>query len=264
MTVLVVYISHIINSQLIKNFLSIKEAISNFENYNIVWCNPNNKIINDELNDYIINLNISDEDLRDKNNENVINGHLHYLGVYNRFPNYDYYWYIENDVIINNENQKDGWINLFSFYQNSLEDFICSKINKWKDYRYYQLRYPIYSLQKYFNNPFVNINIDMLYFGFLPVCRMSNRFLQIIKKYYQSENGYLEWVIPSLAKYYNMSICSLSDDKFDIDESNYTNDNLSYNYWEINQGSISWEPKKDDSYKTQYPKNTIIHPVKYI
>lgn len=256
MNTLVIYISHVLNDAIIDQYNYLKCACESFE-YDIIWCSPNNHLSHDKID--IVNLDIPDEIIYDKIS-NAIAGHLYITPIYDLYPDYEYYWFIENDVIINNDNQIEGWKNLFNFYNDNISDLICSKINKYTDSYKYQLRYPFYKLQKYLKNPLSNINIEFIYFGFFPVCRISNKLLNNIKQYYNNNDGYLEWVIPSLAKYYNYTIESLSTDKFDIDESNNSDNND--NSWEINRGSVSWKLKEDKSYKMDYPINTIIHPIK--
>ena len=255
MKILICFISHVINNRLIEQFNSILEVTK--DKYDIIYCSPNQILENPLLNKYIVNLNLSNEGFFDEYNRNHVNNQNIYISVFDKFNNYDYYWFIENDVRINNENLEEGWNNLFSFYINNTSDLICSKIKKWTDSRAHQSRFPIHDLNKYLNNIFYSIDYNKLWFGFLPIYRISNKLLNIVKEYYKINNGFFEYIIPSLAKYYNLSISSFSDDKFDIDTSNFDGES-----WKINRGSISWNKEDIISYQNRYPKNTIIHPIK--
>ena len=258
MKTLICFISHIINENLITQFNNILE-VSLKNGYDIIYCSPNIELKNDVLNKYIVNLNLSDKDIFDKYNNNHIKNHKIYISVFNKFNNYDYYWFIENDVTINNDNLVNGWNNLFNYYNTNISDLLCSKITKWTNSEAYKLRYPISLLNKYINNIFDTIDYDKLWFGFLPICRISNKLLNIIKEYYKNNNGFFEYIIPSLAKYYKLTITQFSKNNFDIDLSTYNDNDDSRN---INRGSISWNKTDVIDYQNKYPKNVIIHPIK--
>jgi len=252
MKTLVCFISHIINADLINRFFDIKNAVEG--KYDIIYVSPNVYIKDDNLNQYIVNLDIK-ENFFDQKNQNVTKNNLAMLEIYNRYPEYDNYWFIENDVAIFNDNICDGWKNIFRFYDNNKSDLICSKIHKYTEISGYTKRYPIENLQNYN----IHIPYNELLFGFLTICRLSNKLLKQVKKYYDEYDGFFEYIIPSIAKKLGMQISSFTEDGFDIeDTSNHDDPNG------INIGSNTWNETYLLSKLDSYPKNKniIIHPIK--
>ena len=255
MNILVIFISHVLNDAIIDQYNYLKCACDYF-GYDIIWCSPNKHLSHDEIE--IVNLDIPDEIIHDKI-ANATAGHLYITPIYDLYHDYNYYWLIENDVTVNNDNVTEGWENLFKFYKNNDSDLISSKINKWSTSEAYQARYPLYALNKYNDNCLLALNYEKLWFCFIPVCRLSNKLLKYIWQYYNAGNkGYCEFVIASLAKHYDLKISSLSKDRFDIDNSTIHSEIM----FNINRGSLSWTYLDSLNYKDHYPKNTLVHPIK--
>jgi len=268
------YISHIINDYVCENFFNIKNAVQD-ENIDVIFCNPNGNLNSIDVYDYLNNskycfLNIDRDDFIDHNNYCVTKNHQIYLAVYDIYKTYDYYWFIEYDVQVNNLNKLEGYKKLFDFYKTNDSDLICCNIHNWKYNIWYQKRYPEELMNNYknINNNFLykdnKIQTDNLYFGFFTICRISNRLLSETLEYYKNNDGFFEYVIPSLAKYKNQKICSFNDDKFNIENTHLLNEHM------INTGSNGWNVKnlntddivKHKHYFPEYPKNVIIHPIK--
>lgn len=255
MKTLVCFISHVVNDALIDHFLKLKDALD--DKYDIKYISPNKYISDFRIKDYIVNLDIR-ENMIDYYNDNNVKSHLYYIYTFYKFKNYDNYWFIENDVTINNNNLTEGWRNLFKYYDNNDSDLICSKIHKWTDCKGYQLRYPKSLLNKYINNQLTCIDVDKLWFVFLSISRLSNKLLSLIINYYEKYDGYFEYVFTSLAYINNLKISSLTDDKFDIEDVNSINE-----FNQINLGSNTYNLAYINNYmKRNIPKNIIIHPIK--
>lgn len=255
MKILVCFISHVINEKLISHYQNIKKSLDN-KIYNIKFISPNNIIENNKLKNDIINLNIT-ESLNDKLNNNHIKNNIFYIEIFNKFNNYDYYWFIENDVDINNTDKINGWKNLFNYYINNKSDLICSKINKWTDYIGYQKRYPISLLNEYNKNNNFIFDIDDIWFGFYTICRLSKKLLLNVSDFYKENDGFFEYIITSLAKYNKLSISSFTKDGFDIE------DILNYDKpHSINLGSNTWDQNYLFNNIYKYNQNIILHPIK--
>jgi len=249
MNTLICFISHTINEKLIERFNEIKSAAKLVSgNYDVKYISPNTDITDSNI--FIYHLNIN-ESLKDENNRGSIKNHLIYLEIFKNFKGYDYYWLIENDVTINNENRIDAWQIFFNFYNNNNDDLICSKLYKYILSKYHIKRYPKYLLNKYKNN----LYLYDLWFGFFPICRISNKLLKYVEDFYKNNDGFFEYVIPTIAYLQKLKISSLSVDKFD-----YEIPILKIR--DINRGSISYTNRDMNNYRKKYPINTIIHPNK--
>ena len=262
------YISHIITDQIIKNFLNIKKSINN-KTADIVFVLTQGHYdhIDEYLNNKHINLHLDNVDLVDTINYKCIHNHIIFKGIKEQLPNYDQYWIIEYDISINNKNKISGYKNLFKFYEDDTSDLLCSHLTYWKENKYYQKRYNIELLNSYkqFKDSFLykdnKIIEDYLTFAFMPICKISNRlFNKMIEYYNEYGNGFFEYVIPSIANFYNMTIRTFTDDGFVIEKP--INIKLKSPEHSINKGSSGWNNKGYKEYFNKYPKNVIIHPNK--
>lgn len=254
MRTLVCYICHFQNDESILRYNILKESLP--DNFDILFVAPTECENTNNINNFIC-LNLKDNffkycDSKYPKNEQT------YINVYRLYNDYDFYWFIEYDVIFGRENKIDKWNKFFNTFKYNISDLICSHINNYNK-KYMDSSYPIESLIEFTENDNIiksknNIIRNNLYFGFLPICRISNKLLSIVTDYYSNYYNFFEFTIPSLAKYNNLQI-------LDLDNTHYSQFKyyITKNpHWKINCGSISWY--KED--KRIYDDNVLIHPVK--
>lgn len=254
MKTLVIYMCHFQNDESLKRYNIIKNSLPS--EFDILYISPTYCKNEKNINDFIC-LNLKNNffkycgDKFPKNEQTYIN-------VYKTYQDYDYYWFIEYDVIFGKENTRNKWNNFFNIFKYNISDLICSHFNKYNE-KYMCSIHSIDNLQLNIKNDNIikindNIIKDNLYFGFLPICRMSNKLLNLITDYYKNYYNFFEFVIPSLAKQNNLII-------FNLDNTHYSQFKYyKYNnpHFKINCGSISWYKEE----KNFYDDNVLLHPMK--
>jgi hypothetical protein len=153
--------------------------------------------------------------------------------------------------MFNKTNTSDKWNEFFNKYNNIDIDLLCSHYNKY-DINYHRTIWEYNFLNKVEKN---NVNTFILYFGFLPICMISNRLMKDIKDYYSNDDNdsFFEYLIPSMATYKKYNICCLDNDYVQLDKNI-----INKPPYKINNGSVSWY--KED--KSIYDDNILIHPIK--
>lgn len=248
MKYLVVFICHIINEETINRYNIIKNGLP--QGYDIIFCSPTPVKFGDNelvIIENFICLNLTNWSW--KHSTNLGRNELCYINVYNIYPKYNNYYFIEYDVMFNKQNSSDKWNSFFNKYNEMDIDLLCSHYNKYNVLYSKTMWTPnfLYEVEK-------NINTDMLYFGFLPICMISNRLLNDIKCYYNNNSdSFFEYLIPSLATYKKYNIYSINKDYIQMDKTIKRTPHHMVNY-----GSVSWYVEN----KSIYNDNILIHPVK--
>lgn len=253
------YVCHFQNEESINRFNIIKNALP--ENYCLYFISAT-YLENTSCIENFININIPKDNFFWQNNTK---NELIYTYIYNLYNEYSYYWFIEYDVIFNKNNTSENWKDLFSAFENKDYDLMCYHFNKYVNY-YKQIYDTERILQSMYHDDIIKTKTndnpnklltENLHFGFFPLCRMSNKLMNIVNNYYKlyPHNNFFEYIIPTLAVYNNCSIYNF---------------NTNTNYYQfidvpskkhcmfINNGSMGWYQED----KTQYNENMIIHPVK--
>jgi len=270
---LVVFISHIFNDFILSNFLTIKNNL--LDNQKLIWLTTDNNVINEAKNinsdieflslnmtkDYMINY---PELYIDKNRIHPDLAQL-YVSIFSTYPDYDNYWFIENDVRIIAKDQNNSFKVIFEHFRNLDYDIIADHIkNVMSDdasiRRYWWFCHSL--LPKY------NIDPHTIWKGFFPVCRLSNK---ILKSYSESNDiftkMFFEMSFISFANKYGMSFFSLdSNNLFSIENKlhPFLNCSVSERAQSTNTGSNSWHTHSlnETKHNLLYHDNTIIHSVK--
>ncbi len=271
MDTLVCFICHFINEDIVNRYNIIKNSL--FTNYDIKFVIPTKTNEND-FNDYedsidFIFLNLEKNIFLTRKNHNNTRNELIYCNIYKQFPDFKNYYFIEYDVIFG-ENTSENWNNLFNEYNNDNIDLLCCHLNKF-NYKYIKSNYSIknlYDMNTLDDGTLINDNLIVknnnlllknLYFGFFPLCKISNRLIKNIYDYYMVKHvgtySFFEYVIPTMAKQLKFKIV---DFNFKLNQFIcYIDNELHY---KVNCGSFSWYIED----KSKYDKNKLVHPVKTI
>lgn len=249
MKYLVVFMCHIINEESISRYNIIKNGLP--KGYDIVFCSPTQFEYRIDKNEFdsienFICLNLTN--FFWEHRKCLVRNELCYINIYNKYPKYNNYYFIEYDVIFNKNNTSEKWYSFFNKYNEINIDLLCSHYNKYNFLYTESMWEPnfLYKVEK-------KINTDILYFGFFPMCMISNRLLCDIKKYYNNNiDSFFEYLIPSMATYKKYNIYCIDKDYVQINKC------IERPHYTINNGSISWY--KED--KSIYDDNILIHPVK--
>lgn len=267
---LVVFISHIANQFTLDRYNDIKRSLLN--NYKLVWLYTNDSISEEWFKEHHIELTYNCHTPKNYWFGKLPNNNYLFIDLYKNFSNFEYYWFIEYDVMINTKNNKPFY-KLFSyfeyeklnhtykylkFYKSVKYDLIASHINNYITRREYDYVWRYEKFRKYeWDLDKLGIIKKNFYFGFFPVCRMSNRLLNTLCNEKDFHSIFFEFAIPTLAVKYDYLIQTL-DNIFVYDNQMYFDDPNQ----RINNGSNSWYAKKYQEYWNKYPEYTIIHPVK--
>lgn len=161
--------------------------------------------------------------------------HFRMLNFYLSYPDYDYYWFLDDDIIMNN------WELFFDSFNSDNSDFIsyfCFKnkdvlsqpnvpeINQgsFSNYEWFR-RFPGYGAK-------MPPNITELFGSFFPTTRFSNAALKnILKITNEGYNAYHEGFVPTILNHngYKLNTIIKSDDTsdfFNVDELNILHKNL--------------------------------------
>lgn len=178
------------------------------------------------------------------------NNHFPLLKFYQDYPDYDYYWYIEDDVRFSG-----NWESLFSAFGEVSADFISSHIQR-------APLVPNWPIWDTLANPYKIIPFEDRIRSFNPIYRISRKALAFIQEALQSKwCGHHEVLLPTLIYQAEMEIVDFggrgefvshgNDNKF------YTEENDDpYN---VLEGTLRWRPPFE---KVGDLENKIYHPIK--
>ena len=168
-------------------------------------------------------------------------------------PNYDYYWFVEYDVVFRGE-----WNVLFDYYADKGYDFIAShiefKTEKNKDWFWWDKT----------NWNHVALPKRVVLKSFDPICRYSGRALDFLDGFLKKGMcGHFENILATALHNYNYSLCDMGKGyPFSEKESDAT----VYFYDPekgVNNGTIRWRPEFTmDDVKNYEKENILFHPVK--
>ncbi len=166
--------------------------------------------------------------------------HLRMINFYMEHPNYDYYWFFDDDI------KMDNWGLFFDSFKNEDADFLTYFLFKNTDVET-QPDVPViddrtYSRTEWFKRfPGIDANLptDMtkLFGSFFPTTRFSNKALKTIMDY--NTNGYHayhEGMVPTILNYEGQKLKTIitpenTSNFFDVNEVNILHKNQKIN-WE--------------------------------
>lgn len=265
---LVCFICHLINDDVINRFNVIKDGLP--EGFDIVYTIPT-KIDKRKLKrlkgiNYLY-LDLSLEELLHPKNNSLPSNDIVYNLVYSQYNDYDNYWFIEYDIMFN-DNKSEYWLNFFNEYKDKDIDLLCCHFNHYNikhclgPYNYSKMIYhSLIDEETLLNDGLVTqdnfLLLDNIYFSFLVNCKFSKKMMELIYQYYNIDfpqsKCFFEYLIPTLAMKNNLTVV-------DFDEK-YTQfiDYISGNpHFRLNYGSVSWYKEN----KTQYDGDKFVHPIK--
>lgn len=263
MKTLVCMISHLYTDFIVDRYKDLERSL--IENHDIVWIHPNDapeNFFEDNGVEHEAKVSGGNRQL-DPRNRGLPDNLVLFINVQKQFPEYDYYWFIEYDVMINTCSDKP-FEKLFEFYSTSDfeqdADLICDHVHTYAtNYNYENdICYPFERLQeKYESINRIGLNKKDIHFGFYTICRLSKRLLVDISKEQDWVDCFFEWGITTYAHLHNLKICSMLN-RFTYEPNIY----YPFDDFRINTGSNSFDEKQYKEYWEEYPENAIVHPVK--
>lgn len=262
MRTLVVLVTHIFNDFVADRYKDLEKSL--LDNFDLVLAHSSEC----EEPDYFEKHNIKHikvplrKDQLDDRNEQCPNNGKFFIDVYKNFQEFDYYWFIEYDVMINTESETP-FKELFEYYNTDSfcfnTDLIADHINTYTtDYRYND-RYPFDEIYKNYKTlSSLDLHKKDIHFAFYTICRLSNKLLSEFSSNDDYIDLFFEWGITTYAYMHDMKICTLQN-SFTVSEPGNPGSNRN----RINCGSNSWYRKSYKKDWHKYPKGYIIHPVKY-
>ena len=167
------------------------------------------------------------------------------------YPIYDYYWFVEYDVVFTGE-----WAFLFDYYANKRYDFISSHIEFhnetnnqwcwWNRTTWGETILPKHRLLKSFN----------------PICRYSSAALDFLDKFLQQGvNGHFETIIATALYNYNYSLVDMGEQSAFSEKKEHIHFYLQEKG--VNNGTIRWRPVfTQEEINALRLDNKLFHPVK--
>lgn len=167
------------------------------------------------------------------------NAHFPVLRFYKEYPNYDYYWVVEDDV-----RYMGVWRDLFGAFANENSDLLVSYITRYCDDTAWTWWYT-------FSSAGEMVRPSDMVRSFNPIYRLSNRAIKAIhEKMAMGWSGHFEVLIPTILSLQGMKMSDLGG----ICSSCYKNDD----YRLYDKNTMSHVPLRIQDWK----QNMLYHPVK--
>lgn len=262
MKTLVVFISHLYNNFCVDRYHDLRRSL--IDDHHLIWCHTNTPPDNFFKEHGVENdIHLEIENYFDERNMNNTQNNLIFLGIYNALPDYDYYWFIEYDVMINTL-RVDPFTELFTYFNNEpIEkdaDIVADHIYTYASNYNYEIRYPFDIISKDYPNVVkLNLSKNDIYFAFYTICRLSNKLLRSYSSAIDWQDLFFEWGLTTFAYLNDMKICTLLNTFTQENNKSYSPDNR---HKRINNGSNSFVLKSYKRFYKEYPEGYIIHPVK--
>ena len=178
------------------------------------------------------------------------NNHFPLLKFYQEYPDYDYYWCIEDDVRFSGD-----WGYLFSNFNNISADFISSHIQR-------APLVPNWPMWDTLANPYKVIPFEDRIRSFNPIYRISKEALEFVIKALQSKwCGHHEVLFPTLIYHADMEIMDFGGRgefvPLGFESKFYTEDND--DPYLVLEGTMRWRP---EFINVGDLENKIYHPIK--
>lgn len=178
------------------------------------------------------------------------NNHFPLFKFYQEYPDYDYYWCIEDDVRFSGD-----WGYLFSSFKNISADFISSHIQ----------RAPLVPNWPWWDtlaHPYKVIPFEERIRSFNPIYRISNEALQLIHKALQNKwCGHHEVLFPSLVYQAELEVLDFGG------RGEFVNSGFESKFYteeqddptRILEGTLRWRPSYTE---VGHISNKLYHPIK--
>lgn len=261
MRTLVVLVTHIFNDFVADRYKDLEKSL--LDNFDLVLAHSSEC----EEPDYFEKHNIKHikvplrKDQLDDRNQQCPNNGKFFIDVYKNFREFDYYWFIEYDVLINTDSETP-FKRLFKHFCDEWmvkdADLVADHINTYVTNYRYNIRYPFDKISREYKT-FSSLGLTKkdIHFAFYTICRLSNKLL----RGFSSDDNYVdlffEWGITTYAYMNDMQICNLKNlftvSEFDYQVSDRDNVNCGSNSWNCKTYKKKWE---------DYPDGCIVHPVK--
>jgi hypothetical protein len=243
----VLYLSHKIDKEIIKEFKNLKKTAGDRQviflyngNYDEDLPKPNFCVTNEEL----LNLNYP------KLGEKLVPGNVHFpfFKYFKEQSKSDFYWVIEYDVRFTG-----SWDYLFDYFTSSEADFLISLLRRYKDHT----QWPWWKL----THPTKKIKKEERIASFSPVYRMSQAAAKFLDQAYLNEwKGHFEVSCPTLLFNNGFKLQDFGGSgAFVLGDKNkfYTNFPVFKDLYTF--GTYKYRPIRD---KTGFRSNKLYHPVK--
>lgn len=261
MKTLVVLVTHIFNDFVADRYKDLERSL--LDDFDLVLAHSN--VCEEE--DYFEKHNIKHvklpfrDDQLDERNERCPNNGKFFIDVYSMFNKFDYYWFIEYDVMMNTDSE-EPFKKLFKFFHDEQlakdADLVADHVNTYVTNNRYNCRYPFEEIStKYKTFASLGLTKKDIHFAFYTICRLSNRLLSGFSSNADYVDLFFEWGITTYAYMHDMQICNLKN-LFTVSEINqHVIDRNN-----VNRGSNSWSRKTYKKTWEEYPNGCIIHPIK--
>lgn len=259
----ILYLSHIINDDIVNHFLKLKNDVKKtYDIYFIFDSNSNyyfeTKKYADKIDFICIN---SKKQLNELGYERFDNNttigiaywFLQYFVIKLNHKEYDNYWLMEYDVIFNG-----NYNDFFSDIDDNIHNDFVTQITEsyydsmdwywWKDYANFNID------EKYYN-----YNKNYLFHSFNPIFRLSINAIMFMDCFLKTNkvNGHYEYLLITLLFNNGFSIFSINDDK----NLQFTNDKYNKKY--CNQNTFKYRPFITINDIINNSVNFLYHPFKY-
>lgn len=255
----VLFVSHLINKRYIDRYLKLYNDLKG--RYDVYWLFQADTGVSGELL-YSHEVNVVEftlDELNDLNyspiGENLIPGNAHFIieYFYHLHPEYQYYWFVEYDVIFTGD-----WSNLMDAFADNDADFLSSRI----EWRCEENEHWTWWASLHFSSE-DSRGMEKYIKSFNPTYRISNLALRYLDEFMKREGnqGHNEASIPT----------ALHNSGFRIEDFGGTGDfvgkgNSNRFYLQENgsdNGTLRWRPvyQPDDVDPLEFP-NKLFHPVK--
>lgn len=258
----VLFLSHVYNDYTLMRFRQLQTSV--IEGQDLIWVHTNFDGIyffstHKEINHLYIKL--RNNYIFKQNNSAPNNSYL-FVDIFEKIPNYDYYWFIEYDVCINSK-ESDPYRRIFDYYVDNDNyecdaDVIADHIATYNTNHNYNIRYPFKDLlEQYEDIQKLYLQKNDIHFGFYTICRLSNKLLKNLKEIPEWQNIFFEIGITTFAYKCNYKICTFQNLFSWRGNTKFDNPHR-----RLNVGSNGFLKKVYQDYYDEFPEGAIIHAVK--
>ena len=252
--VAVLYLSHIINEESIQRFHLIENGLD--DNHDLYWCLDVTKNSYFERPNNINFIDFTVQELYQKFKNNgwfhriptmLMNVNLVMYKFYEEYPEYDYYWQIENDVIYYGD-----WKDFFERVEKSDSDLLSAVLEKKSD------------KNKSWMWWVDAVDADIEYIkSFNPIYRISNDGIKMVKSFLTKHNGmFFEVFLPTAIFNEGGVIEDFGGKDEFVKDENINNFYLDNTTNGVDDRSLMAVPKMKIKNIKYLPKNKLYHPVK--
>lgn len=199
----ILFSTHILTNDILERFFKLSDSLSCNPYMDVILLYHNQNKYDDSILKSMNCYSYTYDDLNQLGftsiSESLVPGSNHFgvMHFYQKYPDYQFYWQIEYDVMYNGE-----WVDFFYQFEYNNNDFLSTIIRfRQDDPKWYWWSYARFCT--------INIEKEQYLRSFNPIYRLSNRAIENINKFLSLDNcGHHEVFIPTLL--YHIG-CSLMD-----------------------------------------------------